>query len=134
MSTVDEVFFYRNSQLSTVSSSSIEKNNIRRILTIEQTHEHEGPGLFTALSQAGRPIDFKTIVIDDDALVDILQHLEAVCDWIQVGLQSKSDGHDRQSQAGVLLQSRQDNSRSGAFVVAYSTYKTFGYGQVSVSQ
>lgn len=126
---VDDIFLY--SQSATVSQSSIKKNNIMRILSLGQPHEASS---LTSSSQAGTPTAFKTIAIDDDEMIDIMQYLEDECDWIRAGLQSKPDGHDTETQPGVLVYCRRGTRLSGAFVVAYSMYQKLGYGRVSVSQ
>ncbi|KIW24051.1 hypothetical protein, variant [Cladophialophora immunda] len=74
-------------------------------------------------SPGGANLAVKTIEIDDDPLVDILQYLEEACDWIEAGLGRESDcgGYvaGNQPQPGVLVHCRQGISRSGAFVVAF---------------
>ncbi|KAI1617263.1 hypothetical protein EDD36DRAFT_159043 [Exophiala viscosa] len=99
-------------------------SNIRRILSVLQPHEILKPTTLAYddndVECSGGPaqIQFKSILIDDDPTIDILQHLGTACDWIQDGLQPMSkDGAE--PPRGVLVHCRQGNSRSGAFVVAY---------------
>lgn len=69
----------------------------------------------------GEAIEIKNIDVDDEPTVDILEHLEEACDWIEEGLDLEpSDGQ----QVGVLVHCRQGISRSGSFIVAYSEFQT----------
>ncbi|KAI1629190.1 protein-tyrosine phosphatase-like protein [Exophiala viscosa] len=107
------------------SPPELRSQNIRRILSVLQPHDILKPTTLAYddndVECSGGPaqIQFKSILIDDDPTIDILQHLGTACDWIQDGLQPMSkDGAE--PPRGVLVHCRQGNSRSGAFVVAYT--------------
>jgi dual specificity phosphatase 12 len=67
-------------------------------------------------------VEIKHIDIDDDPMVDILEHLQDACDWIQEGLELHPDSKEESQQVGVLVHCRQGISRSGSFIVAYCTF------------
>ncbi|KAK2761322.1 hypothetical protein FQN54_001844 [Arachnomyces sp. PD_36] len=90
------------------SISNIKSHNIVRILSLVDPQE--------VPRFEGQAVEIKNIDIDDEPTVDILEHLQNACDWIQEGLDL--DPRDGQ-QAGVLVHCRQGISRSGSFVVAY---------------
>jgi len=60
----------------------------------------------------------KYINIQDDPTEDLLQHLKEACDWIEASLAPKQT-EDKINPIGVLVQSTQGISRSGAIVVAH---------------
>ncbi|KAK4943563.1 hypothetical protein LTR10_016857 [Elasticomyces elasticus] len=106
------------------SVPNLQSHNIRRVLSLLQPHEALKPKVFAGNaneadgSEGPFQIEFRTIEIDDDPTVDIVQHLSAACDWIQEGLGTLSKDNAEPS-PGVLVHCRQGISRSGAIVVAY---------------
>ncbi|KIX99696.1 uncharacterized protein Z520_04331 [Fonsecaea multimorphosa CBS 102226] len=115
------------------SAHNLKGHNIARVLSVLQPHKTWRP---RNRLDAGAPVEadegpdvavaspeVKTVDIDDDPFVDILQYLEEACDWIEAGLNQGQDqeGHvaGNSLQPGVLVHCKQGISRSGAFVVAF---------------
>lgn len=104
-----------DSRVAASSLPVLQEHGIARVLSLVQPHEAAHLELN---SQAHHIIKLKTIAIDDDPTVDILEHLENACDWIQEGLQESAED-DPDSRPGVLVHCRLGVSRSGSFIVAY---------------
>ncbi|OAP56465.1 hypothetical protein AYL99_09644 [Fonsecaea erecta] len=116
-------------RLGAFCARNIELHSIVRILSVLQPRETCRPrtrlDAGASVEAENKPEsagpEVKTIDIDDDPLVDILQYLGEACDWIEAGLNQGSGGEEGSNwpQQGVLVHCKQGISRSGAFVVAF---------------
>jgi protein tyrosine phosphatase len=115
------------SRFAASSKQQLTTHNVVRVLSVLQPHETSrslNPAFVTpADTDEGNPAarhqpEIKTLDLDDEPLVDILEHLENACDWIQEGLDGKQQEADRRP-PGVLVHCKQGVSRSGAFIVAF---------------
>ncbi|PGH23600.1 hypothetical protein AJ80_02381 [Polytolypa hystricis UAMH7299] len=105
--------FISDSRFAARSIVNLRAHNIVRILSVVQPHEEPGFD-----KEVTKDIEIKTIDIDDASTVDILEHLQDACDWVQKGLESQSI-QDPSRQGGVLIHCKQGISRSGSFIIAY---------------
>jgi hypothetical protein len=124
------------------AASSVQQwrlHNIVRILSVLE--EHNLPPAIRSQrtaqqsSDSPRPVresgayaapEVKVLALDDDPLVDILEHLEPACDWIQEGLDmtNSTASHPERRPSGVLVHCQLGVSRSGAFIVGFCTFPT----------
>ncbi|KAK2770296.1 hypothetical protein FQN53_005645 [Emmonsiellopsis sp. PD_33] len=91
--------------------ANIKSHNIVRILSL--VSPEEVPRFEDSVA-----VEIRNINIDDDPTEDILEHLQDAYDWIQDGLNHRSEGTPN-STPGVLVHCLQGISRSGSFIVAF---------------